>query len=344
MIPVQNLYYLLLYAWDVMTPSRLAEVDGLPRTSVLDLLASLLQQGVDRLLRRGIDRGYLPQVATIPGIRGKLDVSGTVKNNLRPLGRALCEFDELSQDVPHNRILKATIRVLLRTPDLDPKIQAGLRRSFDRLSEVRDVNLTDALFRSVQVHRGISSYRLLLDVSRLVHDCLVPERSGRRLRFREFERDEKRMRIVFERFVRNFYRHEQTSWRVRREIIRWEATTGLPDAMEVLPRMETDVSLTRPGRRLVIDTKYYPEPLVTRYDRRKIRSPHLYQLSAYLMNLRARADAEPSIEGMLLYPAASETLDYRFRMHGSKVRVRTVDLNQHWTEIRKELIAISESA
>jgi hypothetical protein len=31
-------------------------------------------------------------------------------------------------------------------------------------------------------------------------------------------------------------------------------------------------------------------------------------------------------------------------MHGSKVRVRTVDLNQHWTAIRTELLDIIESA
>src|SRR5262249_15032256 len=216
------------------------------------------------------DRGYLPQVAAIPGVRGKIDVSGTVKNNLRPLGRAVCEFDELSQDVPHNRILKSTVQSLLRTSGLASEIQGGLRRSLYRLSHVRAVPLNDVLFRSVQLHRGISPYRLLLDVCRLIHDCLVPEGSGRRLRFRDFDRDEGRMHVVFERFVRNFYRHEQRTWKVRREAIRGEEKAGTPEGMNVLPRMETDVSLTRPGRRLVIDAKYYHEPLVARYDRRKI--------------------------------------------------------------------------
>ena len=340
MIPVQNLYYLLLYAWDAMSQSRNAEVDGLPRTSVLDLLAMVLQRGLDRLLRRGLDRGYVPLVEAIPGIRGKLDVSGTVKTNRRWLGQVVCEFDELDQDVAHNRILKATVRRLLRVDRLDAKIRTGLGRSIDRLGKVRDVPLADELFRSVQLHRNISSYRLLIDVCRLIMNCLVPEGSGGRYQFREFDRDEERMHVLFEKFVRNFLRHEQTAWRVRREVIDWAATSAPPEALDVLPRMETDISLTRPGRRLVIDAKFYREPLVKRYGRRRIRSSHLYQLSSYLMNIRGRPHSEPSVEGLLLYAASGEAFDFRFDMHGSPVRARTVDLSQHWTVIRAELLQI----
>src|SRR3954468_9405112 len=104
MIAIKNLYYLLLYAWDAFEEGRMAPVDAEPDTDLLNLLAAVLTRGIDHLLRRGPDRGYLPRTEVIPGIRGKLDLSASIKANLLPSARTACQFDELSHDVPHNQI------------------------------------------------------------------------------------------------------------------------------------------------------------------------------------------------------------------------------------------------
>ena len=41
-------------------------------------MAVVLNRGIDRLLRQGLDRAYVSQRETIPGVRGKFDVSGTI--------------------------------------------------------------------------------------------------------------------------------------------------------------------------------------------------------------------------------------------------------------------------
>ena len=98
MITVKNLYYLLLYAWDFFEPDRMTAVDAEPETDLVNLLADVLNRGIDHLLRRGADRGYLPRMEDIPGIRGKLNLSATIKGNLLVRGRTVCQFDELSFD------------------------------------------------------------------------------------------------------------------------------------------------------------------------------------------------------------------------------------------------------
>lgn len=85
MIAIRNVYYLLLYAWDRLDEGRMATIDAEPDTDLVDLLASVLVRGVDDLLRRGLDRGYLLDADDISGIRGKFDVSATIKANLLPL-------------------------------------------------------------------------------------------------------------------------------------------------------------------------------------------------------------------------------------------------------------------
>ena len=58
-IPIANVYYLLCYAWghvQEMDVVRVEELRGL--RGVHDLLGKVLAEGVFRLVRRGIDRGY----------------------------------------------------------------------------------------------------------------------------------------------------------------------------------------------------------------------------------------------------------------------------------------------
>lgn len=339
MIPIQNLFYLLLYAWDALDEAEPLAITPEPETKILDLLAAVLNRGIDHLLRRGLDRNYLAQREAIPGIRGKLNLTDTIKANLLSRAYTVCHFDEFSHDVLHNRILKATLGQLLRTRRLDPRLRDELRATYHRLHEVSDISLSLGTFRSVHLHRNNRIYRFLLDVCLLLHQCLIPDETTGQLLFRNFLRDERRMRGLFERFVRNFFRREQSTFQVEAESLRWEQTTGLPADLAYLPGMRTDVTLRRSDQILVIDAKFYREPLQQHRGKWTVRSAHLYQLFSYLKNLAVR-DQASKIAGMLLYPQASRALDLSFHIHGHAVRVCTINLKQPWRQIHRELLSL----
>jgi 5-methylcytosine-specific restriction enzyme subunit McrC len=153
-------------------------------------------------------------------------------------------------------------------------------------------------------------------------------------KFVDIFEDEKLMSGVFEAFVRNFFRAEQSEFSVRSELIQWDAQALNLESAQYLPAMRTDVTLRSKHRTIVIDTKYYPEALVENYGKKKIRSDHLYQLYAYLKNCKSQAG--PS-EGILLYPTTLGSLDLAFVMGENKMRVKTVQLNQSWQKIHTEL-------
>ena len=315
MIPIQNVYYLLLYAWDALEQSDTEAIAADPETHVLDLLASVLNHGIDRVLRQGLHRAYLSRQETIPGVRGKLNVSATVKADLLRRAQAVCEFDELSHDVLHNRILKTTLHRLLRTNGLDARLREPLRGTWHRLHEVAEIPLTDRTFRQVQFHRNNRLYRFLLDVCRFLHDYLIPNERTGQFTFRNFLRDKRRMRVLFEKFIRNFYRHHAKGYTsVETESLRWEDTTGFPQDLALLPRMRTDVTLRRPGLALVIDAKYYRETLQEYWDHATIRSAHLYQLFTYLKNTALKTELDTEVEGLLIYPLTTRQIDVTVRI------------------------------
>ena len=55
-IPVQNVYYLLCYAWNKLEEREVVDVATLDSTRLVDLFAKVLLGGTRHLIRRGFDR------------------------------------------------------------------------------------------------------------------------------------------------------------------------------------------------------------------------------------------------------------------------------------------------
>lgn len=177
-----------------------------------------------------------------------------------------------------------------------------------------------------------------INICQLLHDTRLPEQRDGQTRFRDFHRDPNRMPSLFEAFVRNFYQREQSHYTVGAIQLEWEAT-GSAESLAVLPIMRTDVSLHSPEHSLIIDCKFYQEALAARYEARKLRSTHLYQLYAYLRNAERKPGWEKS-DGLLLYPVVDEQIDYRFQIEGRELRAFGIDLRKNWQEIHADLLGL----
>lgn len=340
-VPIQNIYYLLCYAWDSLRALDATDVSSVPNDRVDNLLAKVLTEGVSRLVRRGLDRGYVGEEQIARRIRGKLLVSQSLKRSLFETGRAHCSVDELSYDIPHNRVVKAALAELSRVEGIDDSLRVQLFQHRRLLSEVTDIELHPNAFRHIQLHRNNAHYRFLLNVCDLICRSLLPDESGGGRKFHPFDENPQVMGLLFEAFVGNFLKREQSIYRVSSPHITWDAEDLLGPGSDWLPQMRTDVVLESSHRRVVIETKFYAEAAKGRYQSKKIISAHLYQLLAYLEHLPTHG---PPATGMLLYAGAGPfpALDYRLGRHF--VQVRTLDLDQHWAAVHRDLLHLVPSA
>jgi 5-methylcytosine-specific restriction enzyme subunit McrC len=337
-IPIQNLYYLLCYAWNHLEQGRIVDVSRIPSTELVDLFALVLSEGVAHLARRGLEQGYKVKEDDLAGVRGRIGLLESSRKFLLQHGRAHCRFDELGSDTLANRIVKATLRDLLACDALDHDLKARTRAVLRLFRAVEDVPVSTQLFRQVQLHSNNRFYRFLLHVCELIHEgWLVDQVTGQK-KFRDFDRDERKMARVFEEFLYNFLRIHRVGTDVRREQIGWRASSSTDPGLALLPRMVTDISLRQPGSRLIIDAKYYQETLSDYYDAAKLHSQNIYQLLSYVGN--AQPDEGEQIEGMLIYPCVAHTLREDYVIQGHPIHIRTLDLNQTWHAIESELMAI----
>jgi 5-methylcytosine-specific restriction enzyme subunit McrC len=338
-IPILNIYHMLIYAWDVLDEAEVLQINVEDCTQLVDLFARVLHSGTETILRRGLDRGYMSRHEAIAGIRGKLDVSDTIKSNVLRSAKALCDFDDLSHDVLHNRVLKSTIRRLRNVPDLSSELRELLAETHHRLQQISEVLITEQVFRSVQLYRSNRNYRLLMDVCRLIHQAGLTTEEAGETEFRDFFRDERRMRQLFERFVRSFYKRRQNVFSVGRSTLKWQHTTGSEQSLALLPLMQTDVTLISADRAIVVEAKYVPNVLIDNRGKLSFRSHHLYQLFAYLTNVGTRIGKLRPLAGILLYPSSPSHVD-EYCLHGHQVTVCSLALNRHWTEIETDLLGL----
>lgn len=337
-IPIHNIYYLLSYAWNKLEEGERINVAEMQCETLIDLLASVLANGTAYILRRGLDRGYVPYHEETATLRGKLDVTTTFNRTGFRLPRVCCAFDELQYDVLHNQIIKTTIYNVLRLRELDQKIRGSLEQCYRKFTDIRQIPLTKRHFGLVQLHRNNGCYDLLLDVCQLIFEnLLVDERTGATT-FRDFLRDDKKMATLFEAFVRNFYKREQTEFKVKSEVIQWDAMPLNEHSRGLLPEMNTDISLSSAKRKIIIDTKYYKDMFRGQYEKKGLISAHLYQIYAYVANLEGLKGVSTNCEGILLYPTVTQEFDARYDIKGHRVSIRTIDLSQEWPQIKATLL------
>jgi len=339
-IPIQNIYYLLCYAWDKLEERDIVSVNPTDQANIIDLFSRVLVSGISHLCKKGLDRGYVFHSEETARIRGKINFTATLKRNYFSQPVMICEYDDLSYDVLHNQILKSMVKMLINCEDVDEKVHNELVSTYRRLQAIQEIVLAKKHFRLVQLHRNNLFYDFLLRVCELIWDNLLPSEDPGKSKFRDFLRDEKQMAGLFEEFVRNFYRREQTRFSVCRENIQWDATGPDGSVPDFLPVMHTDISLISEGRKVVMDTKYYRKALQMYYDKTSVRSGNLYQLFSYLKNLEVKGGANRNCEGILLYPTVRYELYEQCEVQGHTIMFRTINLNQDWRSIHNDLLAI----
>ena len=336
-IPIENIYYLLCYAWNKLDERDRVSVSIDDSTELLDLFAKVLINATHILIKRGLDKNYVAQTVEFAGIKGKLELGQTLKSNLQLKQKTVCSFDEFSADVLTNQILAATFHRLIKKKNLDSELKGEIRKLLRMFAGITLIDLKPSVFTRVRLHRNNKFYGFLINVCQLIYENSLPAETAGEWNFTDFTRDERKMNQLFEAFIRNFYKIEQNIYRVRSEIIKWDFETSDFQNSQYLPQMKTDITLENNDSKIIIDAKYYRETMAINYGQEKVKSANLYQLFSYLLNQQTEEEKTIAATGILLYPTIENEYDLKFKYQSHDIHIKTINLNIGWKEIERRL-------
>lgn len=339
MIAVQNIYYMLSYAFKILRENGYRDIKTENFANTAELCAAILSRGVAAQIKRGLAREYVSATDSLSALRGELEIDASIKSGAILKRQMVCSFDEFSTDFYINQILKSTMQLLLRA-DITKARKKELRRLLVYFNGVQTLDVRRINW-NIPYNRANQSCQMLVSVCYLVVRGLLQTQADGSTRLMDFF-DEQRMCRLYEKFVLEYYRREFPQLSARAAQIPWQLDDG---GAEFLPVMQSDITLSYGGRTLIIDAKYYENTMQTRYDSRKIHSENLYQIFTYVKNKQAEIGTAGSVSGLLLYAKTDEAVlpSSDYQMSGNKIGVHTLDLNVKRELIAQQLDKIAES-
>lgn len=334
MIPIRNIYYMLSYAFQVLSEQGYKNIETEQFDNVAELCAAILSKGVSMQLKRGLGREYIEKTESLSSVRGRIEISESIKTRSLLKRQLVCSYDDFSENSYMNRIIKTTMELLLHA-DIAKARKKELRKL---LVFFGDVDLLDlhSINWKIQYNRNNQTYRMLISICYLVVKGLLQTNTDGSTRLMDFL-DEQRMCRLYEKFILEYYRKEFPQLSASASQIPWALDDGIG---EMLPVMQTDIMLSHGCKVLIIDAKYYSHTTQAQYDVRTLHSGNLYQIFTYVKNKEAGLGGTPhEVSGMLLYARTDEAVQpsNTYKMSGNKISVRTLDLNCEFTEIAEQL-------
>ena len=341
MIPIRNIYYMLSYAFQILQEKGYSNIATEDFDNAAELFSAILSKGISLQLKRGLNKDYIEVREPLSAIKGKIDISDSIKTRSVMKSQLICSYDEFSENSYFNRILKTTMLLLLKA-DISKSRKKELKNLMMYFSnvDVLDVHNIDW---HIRYNKNNQSYHLLLSICNLVIKGLLQTQQNGTSRLMNFLDEQNECRL-YEKFILEYYRKHFPQISANAEQIPWQLDDGVKD---MLPIMQSDIMLKKGNTVLIIDAKYYSHTMQSRFDTHTLHSANLYQVFTYVKNKEYELrEKEHKVSGMLLYARTDEEVqpNNTYYMSGNRIDVRTLDLNLAFSDIALQLDNIAKGA
>ena len=334
MIKIQNIYYMLSYAFQSLREQGYKDVATEEFSNVADLCSEILIRGVILQIKQGLGREYIPHTEMLSSIRGKIDISQSIKTQSMLRKQMVCTYDDLSTNTYMNRIIKTTMCKLLYA-DINKTRKKEIKRLLVFFSNVDELEIHTINWKQYY-NRNNQTYQMLISICYLIIKGLIQTTSNGKTRIMDYF-DEQRMCHLYEKFILEYYRSVFPMIKTEASEIKWILDD---DNSFMLPTMKSDITLSYGNKILIIDAKYYDHITQVHFDKHTIHSGNLYQIFTYVKNKEAEVKGRRmEVSGLLLYAKTDEAIipDNEYKMSGNTISVKTLDLSVDFSKIEEQL-------
>ena len=340
MIPIQNIYYMLSYAFQTLQAENYKDLAAENFHNTAELCAAILDKGIGIQLKHGLRRDYVSKSESLSTLQGKLNISESIKTQTMLKKQMICTYDEFSTNIQFNQIIKSTVLLLLKAYFTYRRIKS-LRYLLLFFSDVIEIDLHFVNWNQ-QYNRSNQNYQMLIGMCYLVYKGLLTTQNNGTTKLMDFF-DGQRMCRLYEKFLLEYFRKEHPELTANASQIAWQ----LDDTEnQMLPRMQTDIMLSKNNNILIIDAKYYSHMTQQQYGIHTLHSNNLYQIFTYVKNKEFELrNYEHTVSGMLLYAQTDEDIipNNTYHMSGNQISVLALDLNQDFSKISRTLDDIAKN-
>ncbi len=305
-LPISSVLFMLSYGADQEWDREPFEFGYVPLT---EIIVRWFAHQLQRALGRGLLCGYRSREESLAVVRGRWRIDDQIRQWYGRYPPLEVTYDEFTEDIEENRLIKAALARLRRVPLRSPKALQMLHHYDAQLAPVQLVEYDTRRLPDITYTRLNEHYRPAVELAKLVLRSISFELHRGSLAVSSFLFD---MNTVFETFVvtalREALRLPESQWppNAKGRALYLDAAQSL--------KLEPDISWWDGGRCVFVgDVKY------KRVDPLGRKHADVYQLLAY-----CTATGLP--QGMLIYAAGeAEPVQHSIRYAGKLIEVVAID-------------------
>lgn len=220
---IENTWNMLKYLYMELRGKRFKTMDITNLETIDELYASLISRWCASLAKEGLYKEYVEvenEEMTAP--RGQVNIQESIQKQSNLRGSLICSYDELSEDIYINHILKGTLQYLIYDGKLREEVKHEVEKSMQLFNGVRYVDIKNVQWKQIKFNNNNMRYKNIIEVCR----NLLFERDL--VKLGELD-DGKRMYIIF-----------------KKQIFKWFKLTYTDDTVETFEQSYTMPELEPP--------------------------------------------------------------------------------------------------
>ena len=333
-IYIKNIYYMLSYAFRILNEKEYKKIEVESFENTAELLSEILIISISHQIKQGLVKDYIDVNETTSSIRGKINITESINSQSFIKKQLNCTYDEFSENCYLNQIIKSTMSLLVKE-NIDIERKKRLKRLLMYFKEVNLIDITSVNWK-IRFDRNNQNYKMMINICYLVINGLIQSESPGNVKLMEYF-DDQLMSRLYEKFLLNYFDKEHHYTFPENSIINWQIDEG---SDTFLPKMLTDVVLKYNKKILIIDAKFYSKNTIENHGKNIHRTHNLYQIFSYVKNKDIELKRKDyKVSGMLLYAKTNQIIqpDSDYLIDGNMISVKTIDLNQEFNIIKRQL-------
>ncbi|MBR7090080.1 MAG: hypothetical protein IKI46_06305 [Lachnospiraceae bacterium] len=138
----------------------------------LDDCSKTLADGLTLQVKRGLVKDYVQGTAVESAIRGRMDVSTSLRDRTLYKQRMVCIYEDYTENCPLNRIVKAGANLLISCPDISEENRKRLQDLMIYFSTVDNISLRRMSWR-INYGKNGPAYRPMVEACRFAAQELL---------------------------------------------------------------------------------------------------------------------------------------------------------------------------
>ena len=166
---IENALSMLKYLYFELKKIDDIDIDGIETLD--NLYALVLCHWCTALAKEGLYKEYvIVEDDELTSPRGQINIQATISQQTLQRGVVICTYDELSDDVPMNRILKGTLQYFLYDPEICDIVKSKIQKTLMAYNGIGSVDIKYIKWKELKYDNGNLRYKHLLETCQ---NCLI---------------------------------------------------------------------------------------------------------------------------------------------------------------------------